>query len=167
MIIVKVLLLPVLAILPLLPLAFTLPVIRTIAVIGLLGFWMLDPSWGSWVYVGICLNLMWYRAYLLYVEKLRMSVYVFSPTTGMQNSSSVWLAIGAAIGGIRSLTVGDLTGAVLGGLVAVLLIGLQGILFPNPAVISQGCGYPNVSPEDLPSFMTLLEKADYPTGLPP
>ncbi len=95
-----------------------------------------------------------------------MSVYVFSLSMAMQNSSSTWLAIGAAIGAIRSLAGrNDLTGALLGGIVAVLLFGLQAILFPNPTVITQACGYPNVSPEDVPSLMSLLEKADYPTLL--
>ncbi len=138
MIFVRVLLLPVLAILPLVPVVFTLPIIRTIAVIGLLGFWMLDPSWGSWVYVGICLNLMWWRAWQLYIQRLSMSIYVSSPSMGMQNSSSVWLAIGAAIGAIRSLAGGDFTGVVLGGIVAMLLFGLQGNSLSQPGSNTAG-----------------------------
>lgn len=162
MIMVKILLLLVLAVLPVVPVVLAMPLVSGVLVVGLVGVWMVAPSWGPWLYVGSSLSLIQWRAWQLCVKRLRMSIYVSSPSMGTQNSSSVWLSIGAAIGGIRSFVGGDLTGAVLGGLVAVLLFGLQGILFPNPAMISQACGYPMVSSEEL---VRLLEKADYPTLL--
>lgn len=162
MILVKIVLLLVLAVLPMVPVVFALPWVSTITTVVLVGFWLLDPSWGSWLYVGICLNLMQWRAWQLYVQKLRMSVYVSSPTMGIQNGSSVELAIGAGIGAARSLVGGDFVGTGLGVVVALLLFGLQGILFPNASVISQACGDTFVPPEEL---LRLLEKADYPTLL--
>jgi hypothetical protein len=165
MIIAKLLLSLVLAFLPLVPVVFTVPIIRAIVGIALLGWWMLDPSWGAWVYAGICLNVMQYRGWHLYVGKMRMSAYVLSPSMKMQNSSSVWLGIGAVIGGLRSLALGDPAGVVIAGLVAALLFGLQALLFPNPRIIVQACGYPFVSSECVSSLLPLLEKLDYPTLL--
>jgi len=162
MILIKTVLLLVLAVLPMVPVVFALPWVSTITTVALVGFWLLDPSWGSWLYVGICLNLIQWRAWQLHVKKLRMSVYVSSPTMGIQNGSSVELAIGGGIGAVRSLVGGDFVGTGLGVVVALLLFGLQGILFPNPSVILQACGDPFVSSEEL---LPLLEKADYPTIL--
>lgn len=162
MILTKIVLLLVLAVLPRVPVVFALPWVSTISTVALVGFWLLDPSWGSWLYVGICLNLLQWRTWQLYVKKLRMSVYVSSPTMGIQNGSSVELAIGAGIGAVRSLVGGDFVGTGLGVVVALLLFGLQGILFPNSSVILQACGDPFVSSEEL---LLLLEKADYPTLL--
>ncbi len=151
-----------LTVLPFVPAVLALPWVSTLAIVVLVGFWMLDPSWGAWVYAGICLNLIQWRTWQLHVQKLRMSIYVSSPSMGIQNGSSVEAAIGAAIGAVRSFAGGDIVGTALGALVAALLFGLQGILFPNPSVISQACGYPFVSSEEL---ARLLEKADYPTLL--
>jgi hypothetical protein len=69
-------------------------------------------------------------------------------------------AIGAGIGAVRSLVAGDLVGIGLGVVVGAALIGLQGVLFPNPSVILQACGDPFVSSEEI---LPLLERADYPT----
>ena len=85
-----------------------------------------------------------------------------SPSMGVQNGTSVEAGIGAVIGAIRSFMAGDIAGTALGVIVAALLLGLQGILFPNPSVISPACGYPFVAPEEL---SRLLERADYPTLL--
>lgn len=144
------------------PVVLALPWISTAVVVVLLGFWMVDPSWGPWVYAGICLNLLQWRTRQLHVAKLRMSAYVSSPSMGVQNGTSVEAGIGAVIGAIRSFMAGDIAGTALGVIVAALLLGLQGILFPNPSVISQACGYPFVAPEEL---SRLLERANYPTLL--
>src|SRR5574337_538082 len=162
MMVFKLLLLITLAIVPMVPVVFALPGVSTVVVVGLVGFWVLDPSWGPWLYVGSCLSLMQWRAWEIYVKRLKMAKYVFSPSMHIQNRSAVWLGIGAVIGSIRSFAGGDLIGGVLGGLVAVLLLGLQGILFPNPTVISRACGHPMVAVEEL---SRLLEKTDYPTLL--
>jgi len=162
MIWVKILLLLVLTVLPMVPVVLALPWISTAAVVVLLGFWMLDPSWGPWVYGGICLNLLQWRTRQIHVDKLKMSVYVSSPSMAIQNGTSVEAAIGAAIGAIRSFVAGDISGTALGVIVAGLLFGLQGILFPNPSVITQVCGDPFVAPDEL---SRLLERADYPTLL--
>lgn len=162
MIWVKALLLIVLAVLPMIPAVLALPWISTATVVALVGFWIVDSSWGPWVYAGICLNLLQWRAWQLHVDKLRMSAYVSSPSMAMQNGTSVEAAIGALVGAIRSFVAGDMAGTVLGVVVAALLFGLQGILFPNPSVIAQVCGHPFVAAEEL---SRLLEMADYPTLL--
>jgi len=74
----------------------------------------------------------------------------------------VWLAIGAAIGAIRSYIAGDIGWTVIGALLAVMLFVSQGVLFPNAAVISQACGYPLISLDEL---QALLDRLDYPTLL--
>lgn len=162
MILTKIVLLLVLAVLPMVPVVLALPWVSPVTTVALVGFWLLNPSWGSWLYVGICLNLMQWRVWQIYVKRLRMSVYVSSPSMAIQNSTSMWLSIGAVIGGIRSFAVGDLTGTVLGGLVALLLFGLQGILFPNPSLIWQVCGG-FMLPSD--EVERLVENLDYPTVL--
>ena len=162
MIAVKIILLLLFAVGPVVSVVLAMPFVSTLFVLGLVAAWLAAPSWGSWLYVGSCLGLMQWRAYLLYLSRLRMSVYVSSPSMAEQNRASVWLAAGAAVGGIRSFAGGDMTWAVLGGLVALTLFGLQGILFPNPAVISQACGYPTVS---LTELQLLLDKIDYQTLL--
>ncbi len=161
----KVILFFVVVIFPLVPALFAIPWVSTAAIIALVAFWILEPTWGPWLYLGICLNLMQWRAWQLYIHKLKMSVYLFSPAMATQNASSLRLSIGAAVGVLRSLIDGDVAPAILGALVGLLLFGLQGILFPNAEVIAQGCGYPNLSPEDAPSFTRLMEKADYQTLL--
>jgi len=158
----KVLLLLVLAVFPMGAALFALRWISTIAIILSLGFWMLDPSWGAWVYVGICLNLIQWRTWQLHIQRLRMSAYVSSPAMAIQNSSSVKAAVGGGIGAVRSFAGGDIVGVALGVLIAAVLFGLQGLLFPNPSIISQACGYPFVSSEEL---ARLLDKLDYPTLL--
>ena len=162
MITVKIVLLLLFTVVPVVPVVLALPFVSTLFVLGLVAAWLAAPSWGSWLYVGSCLGLMQWRAQELYLSRLRMSVYVSSPSMAEQNSASVWLAVGAAVGGIRSFAGGDMTWAVLGGLVALTLFGLQGILFPSPAMISQACGYPMVS---LTELQLLLDKIDYPTLL--
>jgi hypothetical protein len=141
----------------------------------LIGFWLLYPEWGPWVYAGVCLNLIQFRAWLIYINRVDMATYVFSPSMAIQNGSSLELAIGAVVGGIRSFIGGDLTGAIMGGVIAGLLFFLQGILFPNNSVILQACGDPMVDIEKLtdPSaqgkaiqeIMRLLEKVNYPALL--
>lgn len=162
MIVLKIVLVLALAVAPIVPIVLAMPVVSSVVVLALLGVWLAFPSWGSWLYVGCCLGLMQWRAWQLYVNRLRMSVYVFSPSMAIQNSRSVWLQIAGAIGGICSFAEGDVMVAVLGWLFAALLFGLQGILFPNPEVISHACGYPLMPIEEL---RKLLEKVDYPTLL--
>jgi hypothetical protein len=159
MIWVKILLLLVLTVLPMVPVVLALPWISTAAVVAMLGFWMVEPSWGPWVYAGICLNLLQWRAWQLHVEKLRMSLYVPSPSMAIQNGTSGEAAIGAGIGAIRSFIAGDVAGICFGVVMAALMFGLQGMLFPNPSVIAQACGHPFVSDEELSH---LLERTDYP-----
>ncbi len=145
----KLLLLLVLAVVPVLSLVFAVPMIRGIAIAGLVGFWMLVPSWGPWVYGGFCANLLQWRAWLRHVARVRMAVWVASPSLERQNSSALWLAIGAAVGCLRSLASKDLAGAVLGGLVAGLLFGLRGMLFSSSGKAPQISGYPVVSEKEL------------------
>src|SRR2546426_5246996 len=125
MIWVKILLLLVLTVLPGVPVVLALPWISTAVVVVLLGFWMVDPAWGPWVYAGICLNLLQWRTWLLYVDKLRMSMYVFSPSMGIQNGTSVEAGGGAVIGAIRSFIGGDIAGTAIWGIVGAPLFGLQ------------------------------------------
>ena len=80
----------------------------------------------------------------------------------IQNRSAVWLAVGAAAGATRSFAAGDIAWTVIGMLLAIFLFALQGLLFPNATVISQVCGYPLISLEELQS---LLDRVDYPTLL--
>ncbi len=152
-------LLIVLTFFPGIPAVLALPWISTAAVVGLLGYWMMDPSWGAWVYAGVCLNLLQWRAWQLHLNKLRMSLYVSSPSMAIQNGISGKAAIGAVVGAIRGLIAGDAVGTCLGVVIAGLLFGLQGILFPNPSVIAQACGHPFIGDEEL---SRLLERTDYP-----
>lgn len=80
----------------------------------------------------------------------------------IQNGTSGKAAIGAVVGAFASFIAGDVTGACFGVVIAALLFGLQGILFPNPSVIAQACGHPFVTDEEL---ARLLERIDYPTLL--
>ena len=172
MITVKIVLLLLFAIGPVTAVVLAFPFVSTLFVLGLVAAWLVAPSWGPWLYVGTCLGLMQWRAHLLYLSRMKMSVYVSSPSMAEQNTASVWLAVGAAVGGIRSFAGGDMTWAVLGGLLALTLFGLQGILFPSPVMISQACGYPMVSLTELQllhrqpaTLQLLLDKIDYPTLL--
>ena len=155
----RALLLIVLTFFPMIPVVLGLRWISTAAVIGILGFWMIDLSWGAWAYAGVFLNLLQWRAWQLHREKLKMSLYMSSPSMAIQNGTSGKAAIGAVIGAIRSLTAGDVAGTCLGVAIAALLLGLQGVLFPNPSVIAQACGHPFLSDEELDH---LLERTDYP-----
>jgi hypothetical protein len=139
---IKVLLLIVLCFVPLIPAVLALPRISTAVLVVLLGFWLVERSWGPWVYAGVCLNLLQWRAWQLHIEKLRMSLYVSSPSMAVQNGTSGEAAIGAGIGAIRSLIAGDVAGICLGAVMAALMFGLQGMLFPNPSVIAEACGHP-------------------------
>lgn len=159
---IKALLLVVLTFVPMIPAVLAFLWISTAVVVGLLGFWMVDPSWGAWVYAGICLNLLQWRAWQLHLGKLSMSLYVSSPSMAIQNGTSMKAAIGAVVGAIRSLIAGDVAGTCVGVVIAALLFGLQGMLFPNPSVIAQACGHPFVTDEEL---ARLLERTDYPTLL--
>lgn len=159
---IKTLLLIVLTFFPMIPAVLARPWISTAAVVGLLGYWIVDPSWGAWVYTGVCMNLLQWRAWQLHLRKLRMSLYVSSPSMAIQNSTSGKAAIGAVIGAIRSGIAGDVPGTCLGVVIAALLFGLQGILFPNPSVVAEACGQPFVTDEEL---ARLLERTDYPTLL--
>ena len=162
MIWIKALLLILLTFFPMIPAVLALRWISTAVVVGLLGFWMVDPSWGAWVYAGVCLNLLQWRAWQLHLKKLKMSLYVSSPSMAIQSGTSGEAAIGAVAGAIRSFIAGDVLGGCLGLVIAALLFGLQGILFPNPSVIAQACGHPFVTDEEL---ARLLERTDYPTLL--
>lgn len=162
MIWIKALLLIVLTFVPMIPAVLALPWISTAVLVGLLGFWMFDPSWGAWVYAGVCLNFLQWRAWQLHLKKLRMSLYVSSPSMAIQNGTSGKAAIGAVVGAILSFIAGDVTGTYLGVVIAALLFGLQGILFPNPSVIAQACGHPFITDEEV---ARLLERIDYPTLL--
>ena len=139
-----------------------MPLLSALVVVALTAVWLLVPSWGGWIFVGTSLGLMQWRVWKLYVQRLAMSVYVYSPSMAIQNRSAVWLAIGAAIGAIRSGIGDDMGWAAVGALLAVTLFASRGLLFPNAAVISQACGYPLVSLEELQS---LLKRLDYPTLL--
>jgi len=152
----------VLAFVPLIPAVLALSWISTAVVVALLGFWIVEPSWGPWVYAGVCLNLLQWRARQLHLAKLKMSLYMSSPSMAIQNDTSGKAAIGAVLGAIRSLVAGDVAGVCIGVVIAVLLFGLQGVLFPNSSVIAQACGHPFVSDEELSH---LLERTDYPTLL--
>jgi hypothetical protein len=159
---IKALLLIVLTFGPLIPAILALSWISTAAVVALLGFWIVEPSWGPWVYAGVCLNLLQWRAWQLHLAKLKMSVYVSSPSMAIQNGTSGEAAIGAILGAIRSLVAGDVVGISIGVVITALLFGLQGVLFPNSSVIAQACGHPFVSDQQLSD---LLERTDYPTLL--
>ncbi len=172
MITVKIVLLLLFALFPFAAVMLAFPFVSPLFVLGLVAAWLAAPSWGPWLYVGTCLGLMLWRAELLYLRRMRMPVYVPSPTMAIQNTASVCLAVGAAVGGIRSFAGGDITWAVSGGLVALTLFCLQGILFPSPLMISQACGYPVVSLTELQllhrqpaTLQLLLDKIDYPTLL--
>ena len=134
----KLILTAVLGLLPFVGLVLALPLISTAVVIGIVVFWLFVPSWGPWLYCGVCLNLMRSRTYLLYVGKLNMRAYLESPGMMIQNGTSTELAIGGIVGAVRSFVGNDTTGAVAGGLIALLLFGLQSVLFPNPGVIASG-----------------------------
>ena len=84
----KTLLLIVLVFIPLVPAVLALPRISTGVVGVLLGFWIVEPSWGPWVYAGVCLNLLQWRVWQLHIEKLRMSLYISSPSMAIQNGTS-------------------------------------------------------------------------------
>ena len=162
MIAVKIALLVLLTVIPLTPVLLSLPVISVVVVIALAAPWLINPSWGPRIFVGSSLGLIQWRVWQLYLQHLKMSVYVSSPSIAIQNRSAVWLAVGAAAGAIRSFAAGDIAWTVIGMLLAIFLFALQGLLFPNAAVISQVCGYPLISLEELQS---LLDRVDYPTLL--
>jgi len=162
MVAVKIALLVLLTLVPVTPVLLSLPVMSVVVVVALAAAWLLIPSWGPWIYVGGSLGLIQWRVWQLYLQHLKMSVYVSSPSMAIQNRSAVWLAVGAAAGAIRSFAAGDIAWTVIGALLAILLFGLQGVLFPDAAVISQVCGYPLISLEELQS---LLDRVDYPTLL--
>jgi hypothetical protein len=162
MIVLKLALLVLLVFVPLTPVLLSLPLLSTLVVAALTAIWLLVPSWGGWIFVGTSFGLIQSRVWQLYLQRLKMSVYVSSPSMAIQNRSAVWLAIGAAVGAIRSGIGGDIGWAVVGALLAITLFASQGILFPNAAVISQACGYPLVSLDELQS---LLNRLDYPTLL--
>jgi hypothetical protein len=162
MIAIKIALLVALVFVPVTPVLLSLPLISALVIVGLTAAWLLAPSWGAWIFVGSSLGLIQWRVWQLYLQRLKMSVYVSSPSMAIQNRSAVWLGIGAAIGAVRSYVAGDIGWTVVGALIAVTLFASQGVLFPNAAVISQACGYPLVSLEELQS---LLDRLDYPTLL--
>jgi len=158
-ILVKGLVLLALAVLPATYNVLGMLLLRGVVVLGFLAAWIVVPSWGSWLYVGSSLSLLLWRPWQLYGKRVSMSVYVSSPRIGVQNGSSVWLAIGAVIGGVRSVVGGDLTGAVLGGLVAMLLFGLQGLLFPNQALVLRVCGAGVLSSAEVERLLANMDYA--------
>ncbi len=161
MLVVKLLLVLLLAIAPVNAI-LALPLVSPAAVVAVIAFWLLVPAWGPWLYVGTSLGLMQWRAWQLHVRRLRMSTYVHSPSMMIQNSASMWLSIGGVIGAVRSFVGGDFVGVVLGGLVAVLLFGLQGVLFPNQRLIWQVCGGFALLADEVEH---LLKNLDYQTVL--
>jgi hypothetical protein len=162
MILVKGLVFLTLAVLPATYNVLGMLLLRGVVILGFLAVWMVTPSWGPWLYVAASLSLALWRLWQLYVKRISMSVYVSSPRVAVQNGSSMWLAIGAILGGVRSLVAGDLTGAISGGLVALLLFGLQGVLSPNQVFILQVCGAAVLSSTEVER---LLGNMDYATVL--
>ena len=79
---------------PLTPVLLAMPLLSALVVVALTVVWSLVPSWRGWIFVGTSLGLMQWRVWKLYVQRLAMSVYVYSPSMAIQNRSAVWLAIG-------------------------------------------------------------------------
>ena len=90
MIAVKIALLVLLTVIPLTPVLLSLPVISVAVVIALAAAWLINPSWGPWIFVGSSLGLIQWRVWQLYLQHLKMSVYVSSPSMAIQNRSAVW-----------------------------------------------------------------------------
>jgi hypothetical protein len=55
-----------------------MPLLSPPVVVALTAVWLLVPSWGGWIFVGTSLGLMQWRVWKLYVQRLAMSVYVYS-----------------------------------------------------------------------------------------
>ena len=90
MIAVKIALLVLLTVIPLTPVLLSLPVISVVVVIALAAPWLINPSWGPRIFVGSSLGLIQWRVWQLYLQRLKMSVYVSSPSMAIQNRSAVW-----------------------------------------------------------------------------
>jgi hypothetical protein len=63
---------------PLTPVLLAMPLLSPPVVVALTAVWLLVPSWGGWIFVGTSLGLMQWRVWKLYVQRLAMSVYVYS-----------------------------------------------------------------------------------------
>ena len=46
-------------------LIFTLPFVSPVVVLLVIGFWMVVPGWGPWIYAGICGSLIQWRIWLI------------------------------------------------------------------------------------------------------
>ncbi len=126
MLVIKLLLVLVLAVSPV-NAVLALPFVSPAAVAAVIGFWLVLPGWGPWVYAGVCAGLVQFRVWLLWTTG--PSGLGYSPSIANQNSASAWLLIGGFIGAVRSWYAADALGTLIGLLIAVTLLILQGILF--------------------------------------
>jgi hypothetical protein len=119
-------------------LILTLPFVSSAAVLLVVGFWMVVPGWGPWIYAGICGSLIQWRIWLISQEygwrsflRRPRSVAVDrrSPSLINQNVASAWLMFGGIAGAVRSWYAADGLGALVGVIVGIALLLLQGILF--------------------------------------
>jgi hypothetical protein len=119
-------------------LIFTLPFVSPVVVLLVIGFWMVVPGWGPWIYAGICGSLIQWRIWLIsqdygwrsfLLRPRSVAVDRCSPSLINQNVASAWLMIGGIAGAVRSWYAADSLGALIGLIVAIGLLLLQGILF--------------------------------------
>lgn len=126
MLVIKLLLVVVLAIAPVNAI-LALPVVSPAVVIAVIGLSLLIPEWGPWVFAGVCASLVQFRLWLLWTAE--PSQLRYSPAIAIQNSASAWLFMAGIIGAVRSWYAADVVGAVMGLLIGVTLLILQGFLF--------------------------------------
>lgn len=148
---IKLLLVLALAVIPV-HLILALPVVSPVAVIAVIGFWMVAPAWGAWIYAGVCANLVLWRIWLIWPSGSLPEYARYSPSLANQNSGSAWLGIGGIVGAIRSWYDGESAGVLIGLIVGVGLLIVQGVLFRadllGPADVLRHGGHSGARPGD-------------------